>query len=82
MAVLIVVALAALGVFAATASANGGTGSATGVTCTWSIGAGTAAGSCTKDGKTLSCSATFSWAAGLRITCTLPDGTVRQVWPR
>jgi hypothetical protein len=80
MAVLIVVALVALGVFAATASANGGAGS--GVTCTGSIGAGAASGACTKDGKTLSCSATFSWAAGLRVSCTLPDGTVRQIWPR
>jgi hypothetical protein len=80
MAVLVVVALAALGVLAGTASAN--TGAASGVTCTSSIGGGQVTASCTKDGKTLACTARFSWPAGLTISCTLPDGTVKQVWPR
>jgi hypothetical protein len=80
--VLIVVAFAALGVLAGTASANGGAG---GVTCTGSASKGAGALNCTgADGKTLACTATWSWRPlGFSVSCTLPDGTRKTfTWPQ
>jgi hypothetical protein len=81
-AVLVVVAVAVLGVFAGTASANGGSG---GVACTGSAIKGAGSLSCTgADGKTLTCNATWSWRPlGFTINCTLPDGSTKTFkWPQ
>jgi hypothetical protein len=79
----VVVAFAALGVLAGTASAEGGSGS--GVTCTKIVSNGSGSFSCTgADGRTLSCNATWSWRPlGFSITCNLPDGSTKSfTWPR
>ena len=81
-AVLVVVAVAALGVFAGAASANG---APSGVACTGSAIKGAGSLSCTgADGKTLTCNATWSWRPlGFSIACTLPDGSTKSfTWPR
>ena len=84
-AVLVVAALAAIGVLAGTASAQ--TARQTedgGISCTWTFATGAASFTCTNAaGATLSCNATWSWRPlGYNITCTLPDGTVKTVrWP-
>jgi hypothetical protein len=81
-AVLVVVVIAALGVFAGTASAEGGSG---GLACTGSTSKGAGSFSCTgADGKTLACNASWSWRPfGFTITCALPDGTTKTFkWPQ
>jgi hypothetical protein len=83
LAVLVVVAFAAFGVLAGTASAEGGSGS--GLTCTHIVSYGSGSFTCTgADGKTLSCTATWSWRPfGFSITCKLPDGSTKAfTWPR
>ena len=85
-AVLVIAALAAIGVLAGTASAGTArqTDDGSGIHCSWTFSRGAASFTCTNAaGATLSCNATWSWRPlGYTLTCTLPDGTVKTIhWP-